>query len=174
MGRYIVSDEPFDFFTYFFPPDSSCLLSWLQLLQRDDDVFVMSRHRASTSDSRRSQTLTAMQPVVDIYGGGGGGGYSGSGGARSGPGYLLQSGGGQKDGSCCSADGNDYAYVEDLVYPPAASTTTMTASGCGPGPPASSFGHLNHPQTVITSASAAGSRRDGMSSAGLRIMHHML
>jgi len=114
-----------------------------------------------------------MHPIVDIYGGAGG--YGGSGSARSGPGYLLQSGG-QKDGSCCSADGNDYAYVEDLLYPPA-STTTMTATGCGPGPPAASFGHLNHPQTVITAASAAAlSRRDGTSpaGAGLRIMHHML
>jgi len=110
-----------------------------------------------------------MQPIVDIYGGG----YSG-GGARSGPGYLLHQPGGQKDGSCCSADGNDYAYVEDLVYPPPATTTTMTATG----PPASSFGHLNHPQTVITAASATGvaPRRDVTSpaGAGLRIMHHML
>jgi len=123
------------------------------------------RHRTASSDSRRTPTLTAMQPIVDVYGAGGG--YGGGGGARCGPAYLLQTGG-QKDGSCCSADGNDYAYVEDLVYP-----TTTTTTGCGPGPPASSFGHPSHPQTVMT---AAASRRDVTSpaGAGLRIVHHVL
>jgi len=107
-----------------------------------------------------------MHPIVDIYGAGGG--YSSRGGPRTG--YLLDSGG-LKEGSCCSADGNDYAYVEDLIYP-SASTTTMTATAGG-GPPTSSFGHPNHPQTVITGGS---SRRDvtSPSGAGLRIMRHML
>jgi len=87
-----------------------------------------------------------MQPIVDVYGGGYGGGGGGS--RCGGPTYVLHSstaaggGGTQKDAvSWCSADGNDYAYVEDLVYPP-------------PGPPAAP--PAQSPWTTRTAGSGTG------------------
>jgi len=74
-------------------------------------------------------------------------------------------GGTQKDAvSWCSADGNDYAYVEDLVYPPPGPPAPPAAA-----PAASPFPAAHTPLTVV-----ATSRRADATSPGRRIMHHML